>query len=328
MPRIADHYIAPLLAAAHAFFDAPDRDTLLSSISLHTASVLGTLDAQVLTSTSRGTVSEDLALQLGLTEEFDDHSSDEFRHHLEPFYAASSAVASDDDGELAAAAADLFPGRQALVAALRTGSQFFGVLAALDSPGERTFSDDDRAVLAEIAAFAGQALRVEEIARDREARDGLTGLFDQAYLRRELRAELQRGPATLVMFDIDFFKKINDSSGHAAGDDVLRIVSAFVRHETRASDVAVRYGGEEFAILLVGADEDAGVRFAERLRQLIEEQKPGDWGKFDRQVTISAGVAAAGQGSDPQQLIETADAALYAAKRGGRNQVRRASESS
>lgn len=289
-------YIDPLLEAAHAFLDAPDHGTLLKTIELHTTSILGGLKARVLEVRGRSQLNQEMAAQLRLTESLQIHPDEELRRRLEPFYALTKAICDHDANEAAQAARELFGEHAFCCAPMHAGNQFYGVLAVLDELGVRRFNDEDRALMMELARFAAQALRAEQITSDREARDGLTGLFDQAYLRRELQVELQRAlrrgePLTLLMLDIDHFKKINDTAGHAAGDAVLRRVAAFLREDRRQSDVVVRYGGEEFAVLLVGADLESGRQTAEAIRQAISTLAPEEWTPWHGQVTLSCGVA-------------------------------------
>lgn len=156
--------------------------------------------------------------------------------------------------------------------------------------------------------------------------DRLTGLNNRGHWEEELKREYSRhrrygSTAALVMFDIDHFKKVNDTYGHQAGDKVTQAVAEVVRKEARDTDIAGRYGGEEFVILLPDVDSAGARLFAERLRQKTEALTVD----YDGQVipfTISLGVADLAQSSnDHQQLIEWADHALYQSKRNGRNQV-------
>lgn len=161
--------------------------------------------------------------------------------------------------------------------------------------------------------------------------DGLTGLLDKTSFLRRLQDELNRsyrygGDLSLVMVDIDHFKALNDTHGHADGDVVLADVAKLIRQEARSTDVAGRYGGEEFGVILVGVNAAAGQIFAERLRQSVEQE----FAETCYDVTISAGVAEAPHargGEEPEApltadgLLRRADAALYQAKANGRNCV-------
>jgi diguanylate cyclase (GGDEF)-like protein len=158
--------------------------------------------------------------------------------------------------------------------------------------------------------------------------DGLTGLFNHRYLMKILEGEFLRAVRykrnlTLLLLDIDHFKKINDSYGHPCGDMVLRETAALFKTELRSSDVLARYGGDEIAVVLLEAENMMAVEAAERLRKKLE-QNTFHWDNKSFVVTCSAGVASmADQGiRDWNQLLDAADKALYSAKESGRNTVR------
>lgn len=158
-------------------------------------------------------------------------------------------------------------------------------------------------------------------------RDGLTRTYNKKYfedsLRREFAACLRHQvPLALVLFDLDHFKKINDTYGHPAGDEVLRRVSERVAATVRAEDLFARYGGEEFAILLRDAGTEQASICAERCRRAVADRPIVHEG-IPIPVSISAGVAILGDGDTdrPESFIEAADRALYRAKREGRNRV-------
>src|SRR3990167_639949 len=165
-------------------------------------------------------------------------------------------------------------------------------------------------------------LQLQQLSRT----DRLTGLNNRGYWEECLQHEFARhrryqSKAALVMFDIDHFKKVNDTYGHPAGDKVIQAVAEVMREQVRDTDYAGRYGGEEFVILLPDIDSAGARVFAERLRQGIaalvvshEEQRIS--------FTVSLGVADLSLPMDEhKQLIERADQALYASKKGGRNQT-------
>jgi diguanylate cyclase (GGDEF)-like protein len=154
----------------------------------------------------------------------------------------------------------------------------------------------------------------------RAEEDALTGIGNRRSLERFLGTELyEENQLALVVMDIDRFKEVNDTFGHQVGDAVLRRIAHLLRDEVRTQQVAVRYGGDEFVLALVGVDLRTATAFAERLRQAIEEL---DWTALapGLRVTASYGVAA-GAVSRWQAVFDAADAALYAAKRSGRNTV-------
>ncbi|PZP29111.1 MAG: diguanylate cyclase [Roseateles depolymerans] len=158
--------------------------------------------------------------------------------------------------------------------------------------------------------------------------DGLTGIanrrrFDDALASEWQRARRLRLPLTLVMVDVDHFKRFNDTYGHLAGDDCLRqLAQTLKRRMLRASDTTARYGGEEFA-LITGLDQTSALELAELIRQDVESQAVPIEGGPDAHITISAGVATVFPDEEhaPQVLIAQADEALYRAKNSGRNRV-------
>lgn len=160
--------------------------------------------------------------------------------------------------------------------------------------------------------------------------DGLTGMLNRrAFLdaseREVSRCNRSGSSFGYAMFDLDFFKRINDSYGHPAGDSVLRSLADTLRGVLRPHDLIGRYGGEEFALLLPGIGKTAACEIVERCRQAVERRSI-EYDGHPIRVTASAGVAAFGEdGGDLATLIEAADAALYQAKKSGRNRVMPAS---
>jgi diguanylate cyclase (GGDEF)-like protein len=157
--------------------------------------------------------------------------------------------------------------------------------------------------------------------------DGLTGVHNKRYflefLERELSASQRHGqPLSLVMFDIDHFKRINDERGHLAGDAVLKTLAARIKPRIRREDLIARYGGEEFVCVLNGTDVQGARTFAEDLRARVAGE-PFEFDGERFQVTISLGVACVHgeRGVAIEALVQRADAKLYAAKNGGRNRV-------
>lgn len=154
--------------------------------------------------------------------------------------------------------------------------------------------------------------------------DGLTGLFNHRNFHEKLADEFRRlerfsEPLSLLLIDIDFFKKVNDTHGHPAGDEVLRSVAAIIKETIRNIDIPARYGGEEFAALLLGTNHEGALRMAERLRESITEKIFSIDGK-DLRLTVSIGAATSPYDTgNKEELIEKADQALYYAKRNGRN---------
>ena len=160
--------------------------------------------------------------------------------------------------------------------------------------------------------------------------DALTGAYNRHRLEGDLQEELSRAkrhdhPLSLVMFDIDHFKRINDEFGHITGDYVLKAVARMVWGILRKHDAMFRYGGEEFLLLLPETDLQGALAVAEKARAAIEELALTYNGKELPKVTVSFGVATAPQhGKIGSELVEAVDAALYRAKQGGRNRVEQA----
>jgi two-component system cell cycle response regulator len=158
--------------------------------------------------------------------------------------------------------------------------------------------------------------------------DSLTGLYNRRYMETHLATLAQEAlshhkPLALLILDIDFFKSINDRFGHDAGDDVLREFATRVRKSIRGIDLACRYGGEEFVVVMPETDLAVAAVVAERIRRGVAgDPFPIQKGAGAVDITISVGIAALGSGNDtPEALLKRADQALYRAKRDGRNRV-------
>lgn len=158
--------------------------------------------------------------------------------------------------------------------------------------------------------------------------DGLTQIanrrcFDDFFGREFARAKRFGRPLSLIFFDIDFFKSVNDRFGHLTGDGVLRELAAIVRDRVRKEELFARYGGEEFAVVLPEAALSAAMRFAEAIRRIIEQHEFRCEDDSIR-LSVSLGVAAVdGSMERPEDLLRRADDALYRAKAAGRNTVRK-----
>ncbi len=163
--------------------------------------------------------------------------------------------------------------------------------------------------------------RLEELEK-LSATDPLTGAWNRLPLERSVDTEISRSqryhhPATLIFFDVDYFKKVNDVFGHAVGDQVLISLVALVRRNIRASDSIYRWGGEEFVLLATSTHHRAGALLAEKIRRKVEEYDFPEVGK----VTISLGVAEFLPGDSQESWFRRADTSLYNAKESGRNCV-------
>jgi diguanylate cyclase (GGDEF)-like protein len=158
-------------------------------------------------------------------------------------------------------------------------------------------------------------------------RDGLTGLHNYRYFRQQIERIVQQArrygaPLSMLMIDLDNFKTYNDSYGHLKGDVILKEVAALLLEHTRASDLVVRYGGEEFAVLLPETGEEHAHSVGEKIRQVIEEHPFAlAAGELPKSLTISVGVASSGGESSADVLVQRADDALYCAKEAGKNRV-------
>ena len=201
-----------------------------------------------------------------------------------------------------------------------------GVLA-LDSASLNAFDQEDVQPLesvADICAAAIQNANYFEKMKQLAYVDGLTGIFNRRYFEMRIAEELERasrfvGRMSVIMVDIDHFKRLNDEFGHLLGDEVLRGVSNILKQQLRKVDMVCRYGGEEFAIVVPETTGANAMVVAEKLRRQIETHPfPG----VPRPVTISCGVADyPTHGSSRDEVVAAADSALYLAKQAGRNQV-------
>ena len=162
--------------------------------------------------------------------------------------------------------------------------------------------------------------------RDQATRDTLTGLANRRHFMERLAEEIARArraghPLSLAIADVDHFKHVNDTHGHAAGDAALRVLGGLLKRQQRASDLPARYGGEEFTILMPETDLAGAATAMEDLRQRVEGTAVDGPVEEPIQQTISIGVAGLQQGDTADTLLQRADAALYRAKAAGRNRV-------
>jgi two-component system cell cycle response regulator len=157
--------------------------------------------------------------------------------------------------------------------------------------------------------------------------DALTGLFNRRYMETHVGALVEQAsargkPLAVLVLDIDYFKSINDTWGHDAGDDVLREFALRIKKSIRGIDLACRYGGEEFVVIMPETDMTVSTKVAERLRRRIAgEPFPIQQGARSIPVTISVGIATLGRDDNAATVLKRADQALYRAKRDGRNRV-------
>lgn len=241
------------------------------------------------------------------------------------------------------AAADhslIFPGRSDLgscaLLPLRRNDELMGCLNFGSTAPDRFMRGDPPASMRHLADISSICVE-NAINRSRLVRSGitdvLTGLYNRRYLQHRLvdelaRARRDRRPLACVMLDVDHFKPVNDRWGHPTGDRVLAQIAHVIREECRESDIPIRFGGEEFAVLLPGADVQEASKVAERIRKELEASDLVLPGGNSLRLTISAGVSHARPSKADQELktlgdrlVAEADVQLYRAKSRGRNCV-------
>ena len=221
---------------------------------------------------------------------------------------------------------DHVPAEVAVVAPLDFGEGDAGLLILGRRMTDASYEAHDLALLRALADSSAIALRNAELLdrlRAQATIDPLTGChnrrgFDEILQMEVARARRYSRPLSLVLLDIDHFKRINDDFGHEVGDHALQRIGRAVRHTFRNTDSACRYGGEEFALIFPETPKDEGARLAERLRLLVESLPPN--AEVPRSLTASFGVACYPDDAESiPDLIRAADRALYLAKTNGRN---------
>jgi diguanylate cyclase (GGDEF)-like protein len=220
--------------------------------------------------------------------------------------------------------------RSFLGVAIASGDRLFGKLYLTEKANGAVFTEEDEALVVALSHDAALAIEKARLYKKVEAlatMDALTGLGNRRVLDERLRSEIDRArrykkALGLLMADVDNFKPVNDTYGHGVGDSVLQAVAAVLRQAVREIDVCVRYGGEEFAVILPHAGTESVLVVAERIRAMVAAVPIVAAVDPIRTLTISIGVATyPGNGRSAEQLIEAADAALYRAKRKGKNRV-------
>lgn len=236
------------------------------------------------------------------------------------------------DFRFTAHVADDRPIASVIACPLLLGERPDGVLR-LDSASPASYTQDDLRlldILLDLVATAMTNARLFAQVQRLAVTDGLTGLLLRRpwleHLTRELlRAGRSREPLSILMLDVDHFKRYNDTYGHVAGDAILRSLGEWLRTAVPPGGFAARYGGEEFAVLLPGSARHQAVEVAERLRATVEREtdtSTGQRGKERPRVTISIGIAAFPDDAPAElELIRLADQRLYQAKAAGRNRV-------
>ena len=224
-----------------------------------------------------------------------------------------------------------------LCAPLSAGSKALGLIyiqesarSKYDPEYESLGSLDKQYILSTIAKHSGHALlnlKHREKLGTQAVYDSLTGLFNRRYMEETLKRELSRvtrkkNPLGLILADIDHFKRFNDSYGHAAGDALLRSLGSFLKEHVRREDIACRYGGEEFVLIMPESSLENTRRRAEQIRKEIKQLRVWHHGSLINSVNVSMGVVVFSEhGNSVETLLESADKALYRAKKHGRDRI-------
>lgn len=221
-----------------------------------------------------------------------------------------------------------------LAVPLLAQGQVVGIVSLADRSDGRAFTRADLTAARALAAPAALALRSDRLAEQaRElshaaTMDPLTSLFNRRYFATRIEEEIERArryslELSLLLIDVDDFKRLNDELGHLAGDYLLRQIAEVLKRSVRVFDVCTRYGGEEFAILMPGSGVNNALIVAERIRSRVEQasREAGPLPAHMR-ITVSLGLATLASDASPQELIARADRALYRAKAEGKNCVR------
>ena len=212
---------------------------------------------------------------------------------------------------------------------MQAQGETLGVLH-VQSQHEENLDEAKRQLAYTVVEQAGMALsnlKLREALREQSIRDPLTGLYNRRYMEEVLKQQLSRvtrqlHPLGIIMIDIDHFKRFNDTYGHAAGDALLRELGQLLQSNIRGEDIACRYGGEEFTLIMPDASLEIAQRRAEHLRQEAEQLRLQEAGRSHEGITLSMGVAIYPQhGRTIETVLRAADAALYRAKQEGRDRV-------
>jgi diguanylate cyclase (GGDEF)-like protein len=218
--------------------------------------------------------------------------------------------------------------RSIMIALMQSEGHLIGVLRA-ESPWPDIFNKDDVSlftIIADLSSVAAENARLYQYAQELAITDGLTGLYLRRFFNQRFEEELSRyrehsTPFSLLILDLDHFKRINDRLGHLSGDQVLAQLGERLRTEARVADLLCRFGGEEFAIILPNTNVEGALVMAERIRSHIAQHEFVASGKSLR-LTISVGIGECPRHAvDMNELVRVTDAALYMAKRNGRNRV-------
>ena len=225
---------------------------------------------------------------------------------------------------------------QVLIQEIAAGGQLLAVVSIAERLDARPFTREDAAMLRALTAPAALALEREAIRRQAAAYaraaaiDPVSGLYNRRQFHARLQEELQRAErrdstVALLMIDLDDFKRVNDTYGHAAGDATIRAAATIIRRSVRPFDICTRYGGEEFAVVMPDSSASIAETVAERIRGRIGAWRPLESALASLNITASIGFALGRRTTSTDEFLARADRALYAAKNAGKNQVRAAS---
>jgi diguanylate cyclase (GGDEF)-like protein len=217
---------------------------------------------------------------------------------------------------------------------LRLHDRKIGVLNVADKAGQESFNERDLELLESIGGHAAVALertgfyRMSEDLRKISLTDSLTELYNRRFFQDRINEEIERArrhshPVSLIMMDIDNFKNYNDTYGHLAGDEALRLTASTIKSSVRNIDLVVRYGGEEFAVILPFTETIAARDIAERIRTGVAGRFfPDDSMRSSVKLSVSLGIASfPAHAGNVRELVGNADKALYLAKVNGKNRV-------
>ncbi len=220
-----------------------------------------------------------------------------------------------------------------VVVPIEIENNYWGAIKGYSTDKKELFDDYDLRLLSILASLIGLILNNAMLFKKVESlaiTDGLTGLYTRTHFIERLQEEIERAktnsiPISIAMIDIDYFKKVNDTYGHLAGDTFLKQLSNILRRRFRSVDVLARYGGEEFAVLMYHTTIQESYKILEEVRKMVEDEKffmpIESYRPIQIRKTISIGIAELSTEETPDELIKKADDALYSAKENGRNQT-------
>jgi len=225
-----------------------------------------------------------------------------------------------------------FKTNELVIMPLKAKNQVNGLIIADNLYTQKPISDEDLKIFSMLANHASLAIensRLYEMTKHRSHTDALTGLWNHGYFQDKLTESISqacanKAPISLLMIDVDHFKKLNDSHGHQNGDVVLKAIAGILSESSRDGDYVCRYGGEEFSVILTDTGADQALAIAERIRQKISIHAfPGFSSAEPIRVTVSIGFSILSDGEDTskEKLVNRADKALYTAKLSGRNTI-------